>query len=60
IITAKNKQYIDIKRNSKKEYLIINKVIKQYLERKEEGELLYKVTNKYIVNIMRYYYYEIV
>jgi len=29
----------------------------QYLERKEEGELLYKVAEKGVINVARYYYY---
>lgn len=32
----------------------------QYLERDEEGKLLYKATTKGVVNVARYYYYKTV
>ena len=41
---------------SKKPLIIKN--LQQYLERKEEGKLLYKILEKGVVNIARYYYYE--
>ena len=44
------------KGNTSKIPLII-KDLQQYLERKEEGELLYKVVEKGVINVARYYYY---
>ncbi|XTI83920.1 hypothetical protein V2W45_1465102 [Cenococcum geophilum] len=40
--------------------LILNKPIKRYPQRKEEGKLLRKVIGKEVVNIARYYYHETV
>ena len=37
---------------------LIIKDSQQYLERKEEGRLLYKILEKGVVNIARYYYYK--
>ena len=37
---------------------LIIKDLQQYLERKKEGNLLYKATEKGVVNVARYYYYK--
>ena len=37
---------------------LIIKDLQQYLERKEEGKLLYKILEKGVVNIARHYYYK--
>ncbi|ORY02127.1 hypothetical protein BCR34DRAFT_627614 [Clohesyomyces aquaticus] len=61
IITAKNKQYIKIKRDNYTKQLVINKIIKQqFLERKEESKLLREATKKDVVNVARYYHHETV
>ena len=44
------------KGNTSKIPLVI-KDLQQYLERKEEGKLLYKAVKKGVINIARYYYY---
>ncbi|XTI85488.1 hypothetical protein V2W45_1481967 [Cenococcum geophilum] len=56
ILTSDSKRYIKI-------HLILNKLIKRarYIathQRKEEGKLLYKILEKEVVNIARYYYYK--
>jgi hypothetical protein len=40
------------------ERLLVIKNLWQYPKRDEEGELLHKVTDKGVINVARYYYYE--
>ncbi|KAI9766270.1 MAG: hypothetical protein M1840_006684 [Geoglossum simile] len=51
------KAYCD--RDKSKQMLVI-KDSRQYLERREEGELLHDETEKGVFNVARYYYYETV
>ncbi|KAF1934995.1 hypothetical protein EJ02DRAFT_471503 [Clathrospora elynae] len=91
IVAVGDKRYIEIERESGKERLVINSVIKrvpcvagqattcwkvyqegdphtllvvknswQYLERKEESELLRKATEKRVKNVARYFHHETV
>ncbi|KAH8746941.1 serine/threonine-protein kinase Sgk2 [Diaporthe sp. PMI_573] len=62
IMTINGQRYIEIERNAYcKDDLRTPLVIKdswQYTERDEKGELLHKATDKKVINVARYYYYE--